>query len=413
VRIVLDLGLILLLVAVSIGMTAVEAAFYLLKRRRLGHVAVANPRAELANRYLDDPPSLLMPVQIATYTAHVGMTVLVTSLLLDWLGHGAILVALAAMGIYLFVFRLTVPYALVRRNPERALLVLLPVLHPYAQAMAPIVSYLRRRAALGGGPQQAPAQARADGEPSAEGGGVATREGVEQRLVVAVERFASLVVRNIMTPRPDIVAVPATMSVAEVKKVIGETKYSRMPVYSDNLDDIIGMVSVRDLVECEKGLEEPVRSITRPAHLVPETKRVAELLTELQAQRATVAVVIDEYGGTAGLVSIEDIVEELVGEIKDEYDSEAEPIVREDDGAFIVQARVNVDRVEEALGASLSVEQGVGTVGGLVAKAFGRIPKPGERTEHAGFTVEVLDADRKRVKRVRFRRIPAAAEAAE
>ena len=412
-RAVLSLGLILLLAAVSICMTAVEAAFYLLKRRRLGHVAVANPRAELANQYLEDPPSLLMPVQIATYTAHVGMTVLVTSLLLDWLGHGAILVALAVMAAYLFVFRLTVPYGLVRRNPERALLLLLPVLHPYAQAMAPIVSYLRKRAALASGQQQPPEQARADGEPSVAAGVAAAQEGAEQRLAAAVERFASLLVRNIMTPRPDIVAVPATMSVAEVKRVIGETKFSRMPVYSENLDDIIGMVSVRDLVECDNGLEEPVRSIVRPAHLVPETKRVAELLTELQAQHATVAVVIDEYGGTAGLVSIEDIVEELVGEIKDEYDSEAEPIVREDDGAFVVHARVNVDRVEEALGARLCVEQGVGTVGGLVAKAFGRIPRPGERTEHAGFTLEVLEADRKRVKRVRFRRAPVAAEAGE
>jgi putative hemolysin len=140
---------------------------------------------------------------------------------------------------------------------------------------------------------------------------------------------------------------------------------------------------------------------------VPETKRVTDLLRELQRQHAALAVVIDEYGGAAGLVSIEDILEELVGEIKDEYDSEAEPIAREADGSFVVQGRVNVDRAEEALGAHVCDDEDVGTVGGLVAKVFGRIPRRGERAEHAGFDIEVLEADRKRVKRVRFRRRPA------
>ena len=402
--IALRLALIVALAAVSVALATLEASFYLLKRRRLAHVALQNPRAELANRYLDDAPSLLMPVQIGTYTAHVGMTVLLSSLLLDWLGHGAILAALLAMAGYLFAFRLTLPYAIVRRNPERVLLVLLPAFDRYARALDPIVSRLRRRAegttteASGGDATDSASALHAAERAASE------REG--DRLAAAVERFSNLVVRNIMTPRADVVAVPLSVSVAEVRRILGETKFSRVPVYRENLDDIVGLVGVRDLVELEGRQEQTIATLVRPVHMVPETKRVADLLRELQAQHAVLAVVIDEYGATAGLVSIEDIVEELVGEIKDEYDSEAEPIAPEADGSFVVQGRVNVDRVEEALGAPLSQGEDVGTVGGLVAKVFGRIPRTGERATHAGFDIEVLDADRKRVKRVRFRRKP-------
>jgi CBS domain containing-hemolysin-like protein len=125
----------------------------------------------------------------------------------------------------------------------------------------------------------------------------------------------------------------------------------------------------------------------------------------MQAQRTTFAVVIDEYGGTAGIVSVEDIVEELVGEIKDEYDVEAEPIAVETDGAVVVAGRVNLDRLEQALDVRLSESDEIGTVGGLVTAAFGRIPRAGEKLEHLGFEIEVLDAERKRVNRVRFRRL--------
>jgi len=138
---------------------------------------------------------------------------------------------------------------------------------------------------------------------------------------------------------------------------------------------------------------------------VPETKKIADLLKEFQAGRSTFAVVIDEYGGTAGLVTVEDIVEEIVGEIKDEYDQEAEPITVEKDGAVVVAGRVKVDRLEQALEAPLTEEETVGTVGGLVTSVFGRVPRAGEKVEYRGFAMEVLDAERKRVNRVRFRRM--------
>ena len=393
--------LLLFLAAASIGLAAVEAAFYLLRRRRLSHVALQNPRAEMVNRYLEDPPTLLMPVHMGTFTAHAGMTVIITALFLDWLSHWAMLVAFSAMVIYLLLFRLSLPYALVRRNPERSLLVLIPFFHLYAQAMAPLVGALRKRAAL---PPEETVETTVPAVPEVPPAPV--HELDEARLVDSLERFTDTPVRDVMTPRPDIVAIPAAARVRDLWRLMRETKYSRIPVYGENLDDIVGVVEIRDLIDYDGNVEEPLRPLARPVFLVPETKKIAELLKELQAQRTTFVVVIDEYGGTAGIASIEDIVEELVGEIKDEYDVEAEPIAVEGDGAVVVTGRVNLDRLEQALETTLSDSDDIGTVGGLVTTVFGRIPRAGEKVEHRGFCVEVLDAERKRVNRVRFRRVP-------
>jgi putative hemolysin len=395
-----SIGMLVLLAAVSIALAAVEAAFYLVRRRRLGHLTVQNPRSELASRYLEDPPTLLMPVHIGTFTAHTAMTVLLTSLLLDPLSHWAILGTFAAMMAYLLLFRLTLPYALVRRNPEGSLLVLLPLFHLYAQALRPLVAALRKRA---------------EGEPAGELEDTQVPEVPpapvhdqdEARLVNSLVKFAETQVREVMTPRPDIVAIPASATVAELHRLMRETKYSRIPVYGENLDDILGVVEVRDLIDYDGDPREPVQPLVKQVFLVPETKKIAELLRELQAQRTTFAVVIDEYGGTAGIVSVEDIVEELVGEIKDEYDVEAEPIVLEEDGAIVVAGRVSLDRLSQALETSFGESPEVGTVGGLVTSLFGRVPKTGDVIEHQGFVIEVVDAERKRVNRVRMRRKPA------
>jgi putative hemolysin len=395
-----------LLAVVSVTLASVEAAFYLVKRRRLRHLE-QNPRAELVNKYLEDPQTLLMPIHMGTYTAHVILTVIITMLLTE---HGhfhpwALAGAVGFMVLYLLLFRLTLPYSLVWRNPERTLLMLLPVFDAYARALRPLASALRRRAKATAGDDPE----TTGPPPGPEVPPAPVHDENEGRLVDAVARFSVTQVRDVMTPRPDMVALAVTATIGDLRRVLRETKYSRVPVYNENLDDIVGVVSVRDLVEYDGPPADPVRPLVREAYLVPETKKVAELLKEFQARRITFALAIDEYGSISGLVTVEDIVEEIVGEIKDEYDLEAEPITVEPDGAVLVAGRVNVDRLEQALEASLA-DGDVGTVGGLVASAFGRIPRPGEKMEYRGFVVEVVDAERKRVHRVRFRRLPPESE---
>jgi putative hemolysin len=399
------IGLVLtfvVLAALSMTLSAVEGAFYFCKKRRLGHLTGAqNPRAVVVNRYLQDPLLLLMPVHIGTYTAHVGMTVCVTALLIDRIAHWSLLAAFSVMVVYLLAFRLTLPYALVRRSPERALLLLLPAFDAYARALHPLVRVLRQRAA----PEALLAteqRAAASAAPPAP-----VHDPDEERVAEAVRRFSITQVREVMTPRPDIVAMRATGTVGDARRVVNESKYSRIPIYGQDLDDIVGVVTVRDLVAFDGDPSAPVQTVARKTHMVPDAKKIADLLKELQANRSTFAVVIDEYGGTKGVISMEDILEELVGEIEDEFDLDVEPISVEGDGAVVVAGRVNLERLELALNDMLS-EEGVpaSTVGGLVTAAFGRIPHVGEKVDFRGYTVEVLDAGHKRVNRVRFRRQP-------
>jgi len=408
----LQILLLLLLAVTSVSLSAVEASFHLLKRRRLAHLAHQNRRAEIVNRYLEDPPALLMPIHMGTYVAHVGMTILITAAFLEQLKHWAMLLAFAVMMIYLLVIRLSLPYALVRWNPERSLLTLMPVFDAYARALSPLVSALRKQAALG--PEPVP-------EGDQTGSGALHREVPpppvldenEARLAESLARFSDTQVREVMTPRPDVVALQAEATVEELRQLIRDTKYSRIPIYGEDLDDIVGVVEVRDVVAYDGDPQAPVRPLARPVHLAPETKRIPELLRELQAQGTTVAMVIDEYGGLAGLVSVEDIVEELVGEIKDEYDVEVEPIAVQEDGTLLASGRASLERLEQALELSLAdPDADIDTVGGLVTMAFGRIPRRGESIEYRGALLEVVDAERKRVNQVRVRRLPPEEETA-
>ena len=392
--------LIVFLAGLSVFLATVEASFNLLKRRRLTQVGFHDEkRIELAQSYLEDPPRIVMPVHLGTYTAHVGMTVIITSLAFRLVDHWAMLAAFGVMMAYLLLFRVSVPYMLVRQDPEGAFLTLLPAFHLWAQALEPITTRIRRRAV------PVPEEGE-EGALVAEVPPPPVQQADEERLVDALDRFSETLVREVMTPRPDIVAIAAAAPVSELRRLMRDSKYSRVPVYGKDLDDILGVVEVRDLLDFEGAPDAPVSGLVRPAHLVPDTKRIPELLREMQGRHITFAVVIDEYGGTAGIVSVEDIVEELVGEIKDEYDVEGDPLAVEPDGAVVADGRVGVDRLEEALETELSLDEAIDTVGGLVTSIFGRIPRPSERTSYRGFEVEVIAAEKKRVNRVRFRRAP-------
>ena len=229
----------------------------------------------------------------------------------------------------------------------------------------------------------------------------------ERQLLQSVVEFGDTLVREVMTPRPDIVAVKSDATLDELRELFAEEQYSRLPVYQQSLDTILGFVFVRDLVALSQtaGSERVVERLLRPAHTVPETKRVADLLKELQRERVQSAIVHDEYGGTAGLVTIEDLLEEIVGEIRDEYDVESESIVDEGSGSFIFNGRVSVDDMIKRLGVDIE-PQGFETVAGYLLARLGRVPQTGESFDIDDLSVDVLDAERRRVHRVRIRKRP-------
>jgi magnesium and cobalt transporter len=198
------------------------------------------------------------------------------------------------------------------------------------------------------------------------------------------------------------VAIPVEATVEDLRALFREQEYSRFPVFAENLDNIVGIVFVKDLLNLTDPNVE-LASLVRPATFVPETKRVPELLKEFQRQQVQFAIVVDEYGGTAGLVTFEDLLEEIVGEIRDEYDVESEPVIDEGNGSFVFSAKVNIDEIRERLGVEVE-PAGFETVGGYVLTRIGRVPAVGETFELDGLEVQVLEAERRRIHRVRFRR---------
>jgi putative hemolysin len=212
-----------------------------------------------------------------------------------------------------------------------------------------------------------------------------------------------------MTPRPDVVAIRASSTLEDLRDLIVETKYSRLPVYEKSLDDIAGIVMARDMLEVPdfEAAHRVVRELMRPALFVPETKFGSELLKEMQEKNQQMAIVIDEYGVMAGVVTAEDLVEEIVGEIGEEDRRPAPDVIREAGGTMVLRGSVPVDKLSELFGVSLDASSehgGATTIAGLLNSVAGHVPRTGEVIDSDGLRFEVLEANQRKVLRVRARR---------
>ena len=224
----------------------------------------------------------------------------------------------------------------------------------------------------------------------------------DRKLIESVVAFGDKTVREVMTPRPKMVAIEANRSLEDLRELVVREQYSRIPVYEDTIDHIIGFVHVRDMFELDPSDRRGrlVRELARPIRFVPETKPVNDLLREMQADSTHMAIVIDEYGNTAGLVTMEDMVEEIVGEIHDEHEPERD-VQKEGEGSFVVSGSLDLDRLEELLDFRPSEETESTTIGGLVSEWLGRVPHVGETVEREGIRIEVLAGDELKVEQVR------------
>jgi putative hemolysin len=406
-----SIGVLVLLAVAAVYIGTIEAAFSALMRLSL-RLTAERGRAGGLGPYLDDPVLLFVPVRLLMGLIVTVATVFWASLLgIDRVqGLGTIVISMA---VFVTVFEHLIPLLIVRRNPEKVLDWLLPsfgplarLLRPITRALVSLIATLRRERGTTAAANGEPAVDEANDEvahtflEAGEHEGFIERE--ERALLQSIVDFGDTLVREVMTPRPDIVAIASNATLAELRALLAEQEYSRIPVFEDSLDHILGFVYVKDLIRLGDmpGTERLIPRLLRPAHFVPETKRVAELLKEFQRQQVQSAIVVDEYGGTAGLVTIEDLLEEIVGEIRDEYDVESEPIVDEGGGRLVLSGKVDIEQAAERLGVDVEPE-GFETVGGFVLARVGRVPLPGESFDFDGLHVEVLEAERRRVTKVR------------
>jgi CBS domain containing-hemolysin-like protein len=237
----------------------------------------------------------------------------------------------------------------------------------------------------------------------------ATEEGIidkgEDELLRSVVEFADTVVREVMTPRVNMVCVRKDATIDNLKDLMIREKYSRVPVYKDRLDNMEGIVMAKDMLEYsdEKHKGQPIEALIRPVAFVPESMPVPDLLREFQKVKMKMAIIVDEHGGVSGLVTMEDVVEEIVGEIQDEYDTEEAQITENGPLDFTVSGAAEVEELEELFDVELAEDDFI-TVGGLITHDLGRLPFKGETVTVKGLLLEVLDVDQKKVKKLRIRK---------
>jgi CBS domain containing-hemolysin-like protein len=229
----------------------------------------------------------------------------------------------------------------------------------------------------------------------------AAQDEEERRLITSVLEFSETIVREVMVPRTDMVTIGSDATSDEALDLVIEHGYSRIPVTGEGTDDIVGFAYAKDLLKImDRGAgPQPVTDLMRPVYFVPETKRVSDLLRDMQAGKVHMAVVVDEFGGTAGLVTIEDLIEELVGEIVDEYDTEVPLIEKTGDYTYLIDARLSVEELGQLLSVELPHEEW-DTVGGLVLGLAGRVPRQDESFEHEGVTLTVVRVQGRRIAQV-------------
>ncbi len=245
-----------------------------------------------------------------------------------------------------------------------------------------------------------------------------TEEGLieedDRKLIQSVVAFGDKIVREVMTPRPNIVAIQCDETLAALHELVVNEQYSRIPVFQTTIDDIAGFVHVRDMFEVAESSREirKVRELMRPIRFVPETKPVDDLMREMQQEGAHLVIVIDEYGNTAGLASMEDLLEVILGEIRDEHEPTSD-VSEDGQGGYIVSGNFDLDRVSAMLEFHPDAEVESTTIGGLLLEWMGHVPKPGESIERDGIRVEVLASDDLRVEQVRISQVVPSAESAK
>jgi putative hemolysin len=307
-----------------------------------------------------------------------------------------------------------VPYLLYHRTGSRWLLKLLPIIRFLAALASPLASLVKMFESLLDPNHKNGSEA--DSNDSVEhiealitaGAEEGILEEEDRKLIHSVVAFGGKSVREVMTPRPNIVAISSTKSLEDLRQLVIHEQYSRIPVYSESIDNIIGFIHVRDLFELndEERQKKPLKDLIRPIPLVPETKPGSDVLREMQRDGAHMVIVVDEYGNTAGLATMEDLVEEILGEIRDEHEP-GRDVRQEGDHVFIAPGSLDLDRLQDLLNFRPNGDTESTTLGGLVAEWLGHVPQVGETVEHGGIRVEVLAGNERRVEELRISRAPA------
>jgi putative hemolysin len=369
----------------------------------------------LMKQLSEDPLAIQMHLKLGTQFIIVVIAILTTYVFLLEGGRHGLLISFVATGMMVLLFRQILPNLLAYKTPDRTLVQLLPTLKALLMLTRPLAMPLLSSMKLaeksdadtsdGNEAEASEQEIQAFLDVGAEDG---IFEESDAEMIQSVVEFGDTLVKQVMTPRTDIVGLPFGSTVRQLRDVVVKEKHSRIPIYREQIDNIVGMVYVRHiLAHCEEGkYDTPISQFVLPIPFVPETKKVRELLKELQSSGANMAIVVDEFGGVSGMITVEDLLEVIVGDLRDEDEPHEEDIRREDAGGYWVSGEASLSRLQEVVGLRLE-EEDCSTASGLIIHHLGRVPSGGEVLEIGGFRVEVLSTDGRRIIEMRLSPLPA------
>ena len=419
-----DLALAAVAVFLLVLLATIETAYVLMSDVSLAMLrggAKSERRLVFFDELMEDRERFHDTLLAGIYAISLGIAVLAVEVAQRIAAPRSILTGFAAAFVIVVLCRMVLPRLLSQNAPEKVLLRLLPVFRPYYRVTSPIVAPFSKF--IGAFRRPAPETDRDDSDYDDDQTmsdiqaliDVGEEEGIleeaEGQMIQSIVELSDTRVSEVMTPRPQIVAVEDTASILAARDIMVAAKHSRLPIYNEHLDNIEGIVYVRDMLAAwsEGRHEAPVTEIMRPAYFVPSVKAVADLLEEMRKSAVQIAIVIDEYGSLAGLITIEDLLEEIVGEIEDEDVVVSEDIdaLTDETGATLVKGSTEIRKLELFFGTELETDDFT-TVAGLVISELGHVPSRGERMEYRGLEFEVLESDGRRINLVRARRVAAA-----
>ncbi|MBI5350035.1 MAG: HlyC/CorC family transporter [Chloroflexi bacterium] len=428
-NLLVDFLITLSLIAVDGVLAAARSSFVSAKRTKLDQMIEENvDGASLARRVAEDSTRLILTIRLAQTLCRflaAGVATLIFAPLLAQLLSSvplipgltmaiAVVIITGSVAVFVVVWVEMVPESLVLRDAEGWAIRFAPMIAALESFFSPLVRLSVFASGLvtvplgGRAPQIVTEEEIKTMVDAGEEGGVIEEE--EKEMIYSIFQFRDTPAREVMVPRIDVFALDAETPFEEAINEVVAAGHSRIPVYSETIDNIVGLIYAKDLLRVwrEGATNKTLRDLLRPAHFIPEAKALDELLAELQQQRIHMAVVVDEYGGTAGLVTLEDIVEEIVGEIRDEYDTtEESPYQKINDDEYIFDGGININDVNELLDLKLPSDD-ADTIGGYVYGQLGRVPASGDQLTEDNVVMEVQHVTGRRIRKVRVRKLPPA-----
>ncbi|MDO9534426.1 MAG: hemolysin family protein [Bacillota bacterium] len=407
-------GLLFILILISAFFSGSETALMSLSRLRARHlVELGIPGATLVYKLLECPNKLLSTILVGNNIVNIGASALATSVALRLFGQSGVGIAVGVMTVLMLIFGEVTPKTYAAINGEKlALQVSRPIswlevlFYPIIKILGAIANFLIRL--LGGKvhPDQIFITEKEIRTLINLGEDQGTIEHQEQEIIDNVFELNDTLVREVMMPRVDVVALPVETNLIKAWEIVVNSSHSRLPVYQNNLDNVVGVLYAKDLMKyCQQLENNTVRNVMRLPYFVPGSKLISDLLREFRRERIHIAIVLDEFGGTAGVAFLEDLMETIIGEIRDEYD-EFEPLIKMvGPGEVTVSPRVAVEEINKLLGLNLPKED-YDTIGGLIFHLFGRVPAKDETMEYSNAVFTVYEVENNRIKKIRIANKP-------